>query len=140
MNRFIWIIVLMAGALAAQDTHRDAQFVVVANPSLQGVKLTSNDLRQIYFGAKTSLNGKRVEPVFVQSGPVHERFVSTCLGKTESGLRNYFRNLVFTGKGSIPKSFVTAAAMLDYIARTPGAIGYAEVSPEGDRVTTLKLD
>lgn len=105
-------------------------YVVIANPSLAGVHISANDLKQIFLGTKTRAGGRRIESVVARSGSAHRQFASDCVGKTEAGLQNYFRMLVFSGKGNMPKSFATAAEMVDYVARTEGAIGY--VGPDVD--------
>jgi ABC-type phosphate transport system substrate-binding protein len=35
---------------------------------------------------------------------------------------------VFTGQGSMPKTFDTESALMEYVAATPGAIGYVGAS------------
>ena len=125
--------------LAASTAAHGADFVLITNPRLGDSKISAGDLKQIYLGTKTSLDGRHVEPVTAQSGPFHAQFVSTCLGKTEAGLRNYFRNLVFSGKGSMPRSFATSAEVVSYVSRTPGAIGYVDSGADLTGVARLTL-
>ena len=44
--------------------------------------------------------------MLAKDGAAHEAFLKD-LGKTESGLSTYYRSLVFTGKGSMPKICAT---------------------------------
>ena len=125
--------------LAASTVAQGADYVVIANPNLGDARMSAGDLKQIYLGTKTSLDGQHVEPVIAQSGPIHAQFVSTCLGKTEAGLRNYFRNLVFSGKGSMPRSFATSAEVVSYVSRTAGAIGYVDSGADLTGVAKLTL-
>jgi ABC-type phosphate transport system substrate-binding protein len=115
-----------------------AGYVVIVNPSLAGTKISENELKQIFLGATTRIGGKPVEPVVARSGAAHKEFASGCLGKTESGMQNYFRTLVFTGKGGMPKSFATTAEIIEYVSRTEGAIGY--VSPGTDLTGVVLLE
>lgn len=135
MKYTLCLMILLATGAAA----RGSDFVVITNASLGDVNISSGDLKQIYLGTKTSLNGHPVEPVIAQTGAFHEQFVSACLGKTESGLRNYFRNLVFSGKGSMPRSFATSAEVVRYVSRTPGAIGYVDSGVDLTGVAKLTL-
>ena len=135
MKNAVCFTILLAAAVAA----RGGDFVVIANASLGEASISTSDLKQIYLGTKTSLDGQRVEPVIAQSGPFHEQFVSACLGKTEAGLRNYFRNLVFSGKGSMPRSFATSAEVVSYVSKTPGAIGYVDRGADLTGVWKLTL-
>ena len=129
------LLILLAMSMAA----RGEDFVVIANASLTDRTISASDLKQIYLGTKTSLDGRHVEPVIAQSGPFHEQFVSVCLGKTEAGLRNYFRNLVFSGKGNMPRSFATSAEVVSFVSRTPGAIGYVDSEANLTGVTKLTV-
>ena len=135
MKNILCLTLLLATSMAA----RSADFVVIANPKLADGSISASDLKQIYLGTKTSLNGQSVEPVVAQSGPFHEQFVSACLGKTEAGLKNYFRNLVFSGKGSMPRSFATSAEVVSYVSKTPGAIGYVDSGANLSGVAKLTL-
>jgi hypothetical protein len=118
-----------------------ARYVVIANPSLAGIELSAGDVKRIFLGSKTSVHGKRVEPVIARSGAAHDEFVSTCLGKSPAGLRNYFRMLIFSGKGTAPKSFAGAAEIVAYVAKTVGAIGYVsrEDAAAGPALTAVTL-
>ena len=135
MKNIFLIATLLAGAMSANG----GDFVLIAHPSVSDDGISLGDLKQIYLGTKTSLNGRHVEPVIAQVGPFHVQFVSGCLGKTESGLRVYFRNLVFSGKGSMPRSFATSAEVVRYVAKTAGAIGYVDPGADLAGVAVLTL-
>jgi ABC-type phosphate transport system substrate-binding protein len=117
---------------------RAAGYVVIANPNLTGTQISQAHMREIFLGAVTRVGGTSVQPVVARSGDAHKLFVAGCLGKTESGLQNYFRTLVFTGKGSPPRSFATAAEIVKYVASTEGAIGY--VSLDADLTGVVRLE
>ena len=68
-----------------------------------------------------------------------EAFVKAYVGKTPSGLRNHYKKLVFTGKGSMPKSFEDEAGLIAYVAQTKGAVGYVSASAAGDGVKPLAV-
>ena len=129
---------LFACCLAAAPAY-PAGYVVIANPSLAKVVISTNDVKQIFLGAKTSIGGKRVQFVVAQSGSAHRQFTAVCLGKTEAGLQNYFRMLLFSGKGSMPRTFATAAEILEYVANTEGAIGYVGRDSDLTRVVLVEL-
>lgn len=117
---------------------RAAAYVVIANPNLAGAQISETDMRRIFLGSVTRVDGRSVQGVVARSGDAHKQFVADCLGKTESGLQNYFRTLVFTGKGSPPRSFATAAEIVKYVADTQGAIGY--VSLGADLAGVVRLE
>lgn len=118
---------------------RAANYVVIANPNLAGTEISGTDMRGIFLGAITRIGDRPIQPVVARSGAAHRQFVADRLGKTESGLQNYFRTLVFTGKGSPPKSFATAVEIIDYVANTEGAIGYVNLDADLTGVVLLEL-
>lgn len=113
------VLSLLSLTLLAND------FIVVANPSVKTSEIGADELKQVFLGAKSSLSdGSAVEPVLSQGGPTHEAFLKAHVGKTDPALRNHFKSLVFTGKGSMPKSFASDADIVAYVAKTKGAVGY----------------
>jgi ABC-type phosphate transport system substrate-binding protein len=99
--------------------------VVVANSGVKATDVEANELRDIFSGDKSSLkDGSRVTPVTLKGGPVHEAFLRQYVGKNDAAYRAAWRSLVFTGQGAMPRTFDTEAALVEYVAATPGAIGY----------------
>jgi ABC-type phosphate transport system substrate-binding protein len=78
--------------------------------------------------------------VLLKSGAVHEAFLKDYVGKSDSALETYYRSLVFTGKGSMPKAFATDAEVVAFVEKTKGAIGYvgAGTSTGGAKVLDVK--
>ena len=126
--------------ICAAFSLRAADFKVVANPSVGVAAVSADDLKNVFLATKTSLSdGSHVEPVLEKGGPAHEAFVKTCLGKTEAALETYYRSLVFTGKGSMPKTVSGDADVVSYVAKTKGAIGYVSAAASTAGVKTLEL-
>lgn len=118
---YFLLAALAIGAAAASA----ADVKVIANSSVGASSVSSDELKGVFLATKSSLNdGSHVEPVLLKSGAVHEAFLKDYVGKTESALETYYRSLVFTGKGSMPKAFATDAEVVAYVEKTKGAIGY----------------
>jgi TonB family protein len=101
------------------------QVTIVANPNVKADTITSRELRKVFLAEKSSLaDGSRVQPVFQKSGSVHEAFVRDFLGQTPENLTAYYGALVFTGKAATPKAFEGDEQVLEFVKKTPGAIGY----------------
>ncbi|MBK7928205.1 MAG: phosphate ABC transporter substrate-binding protein [Bryobacterales bacterium] len=117
MARVVWVL---AAAVPVW-----AELAVVANASVGVNEISADELKRVFLGAKSSLqDGSAVEPVLMRSGAAHDAFLKDYVGKTDAALRNHFKSLVFTGRGSMPKSFSTDADVVAYVAKTKGAIGY----------------
>ena len=98
---------------------------VVANPSVRADSITPAELRSVFLQDRRSLrDGSHVEPVLAKGGAAHEAFLRQYVGKNEDELRTYYRTLVFTGTGAMPKFLDSDAEIVYYVARTKGAIGY----------------
>lgn len=113
---------------------------IVANPSVKASEVSADELKLVFLGTKTSLgDGSAVEPVLAQAGAAHEAFLKTYVGKSDPALRNHFKSLVFTGKGSMPKSFASDAEIVAHVAKTKGAIGYLAAAPAAGGVKRLTV-
>jgi ABC-type phosphate transport system substrate-binding protein len=117
-------LVLSTWQVAAADVQ------IIANASVAASELSANDVKEIFLGAKGAVAGSDVVPVLANDGAAHEAFLKTYIGKSDQGLRNHFKSLVFTGKGSMPKSFANDAEIIRYVAATKGAIGYISGSAD----------
>jgi len=117
-----------------------ADVKVIANPSVGASSVTVDELKGVFLATKTALSdGSRVEPVFGKGGAVHDAFLKEYLGKTDSALQTYYRSLVFTGKGSMPKMLATDNDVVGYVAKTKGAIGYVGSGAATGGVKTLEV-
>jgi hypothetical protein len=132
-----WLILLIAilrcwSAATAQDV------ILVANKSVQISEINDADLRAIFIGAKTRFSdGSHAEPVTLKGGPAHEVFLKKHLGEEPEDFRAQWRKAVFTGQGAMPKAFSSESALIEYVATTPGAVGYvSRISPQ-DNVKCL---
>ena len=122
MRHLTSLVFFAAGIVSAADIK------VVANPSVKAVHLSTDELKRIFLATNTSLEGGHVEPVFEKGGAIHEAFLKQYLGKTDAALSIYYRSLVFTGKAFMPKVLGSDAEVLEYVAKTRGAIGYVNAA------------
>jgi len=138
MKKLLIFVFVLTAALVSTCAHAQ---MVIANNSVKASDVSKSDLRDVFTGASASLaDGSRVVPVLLKSGWTHEAFLSEYVGKTGAALAATWRSLVFSGQRSMPKSVDSDAAMVEYVAKTPGAIGYiGKASPhEGVKVLTVK--
>jgi TonB family protein len=113
---------------------------LIANRSIGVDSLTAVELREVFLQERKSLSdGSRVEPVLAKQGAAHEIFLRRYLGKSDDALRNYYRTMVFTGTGAMPKTLPSDREIVSYVAKTPGAIGYvgSETPTEGVKILMI---
>ena len=117
-----------------------AEIKIIANPSVVPSSVSTEDLKSIFLITKTSLSdGSHVEPVLTKTGSVHESFLKGYLAKSDSALQTYYRSLVFTGKGSMPKILAADSDVVSYVAKTKGAIGYVGSATATPGVKILEI-
>ena len=135
------LLPLLFGLLVpALCTCAHAQIVVIANPNVTVTGVSKTELRDIFTGASTSLKGDvQVTPVLLKQGAVQDEFLSLYIGKSDTGFRAGWRSILFSGQGVLPKTLDSEAAVVEYVARTPGAIGYIGRSAPHEGVKVLAV-
>lgn len=135
--RYLLVAALAIGSATAWA----ADVKIIANSSVGATSVSAEELKGVFLDTKSSLgDGSHVEPVLLKSGAVHEAFLKDYVGKSDSALETYYRSLVFTGKGSMPKSFSSEADVVAYVEKTKGAIGYVSsaTATAGAKVLEVK--
>jgi TonB family protein len=134
------VLLLFAGLTIFAPVHSLADNVkVIANLSVKADAISSTELKRVFLEEGISLaDGTHVEPVLAKSGPVHAAFL-VYLGISENDLQTYYRTLVFTGRGSMPRELGSDAEVVAYVARTRGAIGYVSGAASVEGVKTLSI-
>jgi ABC-type phosphate transport system substrate-binding protein len=138
MKKLVYAFLLVASAsiFAAQAK---AQVIVIANPSVKASEVSKSDLKDVFTGASTSLGGGTVVPILLKTGAAHDEFLSAYLGKNDTAFRAGWRSLVFSGQATMPKSLDSEAAVAEYVAHNPGAIGYIGKATPHDGVKVLAV-
>jgi predicted outer membrane repeat protein len=135
------VVVFVAGAVVLSAVTASAAGVkVIANSSVSGGAISADELRSVFLEEKNSLSdGTHVEPVLAKGGAAHDAFLKDYLGKNDAALQTYYRSLVFTGKGSMPKIAGSDAEVAAYVAKTKGAIGYVSGDADAAGAKTLEV-
>jgi ABC-type phosphate transport system substrate-binding protein len=140
MKKLQFAILLLAAA-SIFAVHAQAQAIVIANPGVKASEISKNDLRDLFTGATTSLpGGGSAVIILLKDGTVHQEFLQAYIGKNDTAFRACWRNLVFSGQASMPKSLDSDAAIVEFVAHNAGAIGYiSKATPhEGVKVLTVR--
>ena len=113
--------------------------VVIANKSVTETTLSKQDLSNIYLGKKSIWNdGGRIRYV-VSEGSSLEAFLKEYVGKTESQFNTFWKKQIFTGKGKPPQRFASDEAMIEYVAKAPGALGYVSAGADVSKVKIITI-
>ena len=126
--------------LLAAPQRAHAQVVVIANNSVSANEISRDDLRDLFTGAASSVKGgSSVSPVLLKGGPTHEEFLNIYVGKSDAAFRAGWRSLLFSGQSTMPRTFDSDAEIVEYVARTRGAVGYISRFSTHTGVKTLAV-
>lgn len=123
-----WLRLTLLSALITSSSAW-AEIAVIVHPS-NGASVSSEEVQRLFLGKLKSFPaGGEANPVNQKEGiAVREQFNQAVLGKSESQLKAYWSQLVFTGKGTPPKELDNDDAVKAYVAGTPSGIGYIDAS------------
>ena len=114
---------------------------VIANINVADGSLTQTEIQNIYLGKKDKWSDNQaITFTALAGGPCHETFLKQHVGRTDFQFQNYWKKQIFTGQGQPPRSFPSDAALMDYVSRTSGAIGYSCTQPDTGKVKTLTIN
>ncbi|MBF0226195.1 MAG: substrate-binding domain-containing protein [Desulfobacterales bacterium] len=122
----------ISGMVCTANAEDDVK--VIGNNDVPDKELSRMDIQQIFLGKKTRWSdNKKITIVTSKNEDLNEKFLTKFVGKTPSQFRNYWKNLVFTGKGKEPIAFSNDKALIEHIVSNEGSIGYvsSESSPDG---------
>jgi ABC-type phosphate transport system substrate-binding protein len=138
MKRLFLAFLFVAAVLLVAE--RSNAQLVIANPDVKAGEASKADIKDVFTGGSSSLGGSHVTPVLLKSGAASDEFLATYIGKSQAAFLASWRSLVFSGQATMPKSLDSDAAVVEYVAHTPGAVGYiGKASPhEGVKVLAGK--
>ena len=128
------VLTLLPALAAAGDV------VVIVNPSVAASSLSKQDVSNIYQGKKSTWDdGSKIVFVVLKGSAAHEQFLTAYVGKTDTQFDTFWKKQVFTGQGSPPQAFDSDQAMIDFVAKTSGAIGYVSAGAKVANVKTITV-
>jgi ABC-type phosphate transport system substrate-binding protein len=135
-SKLSWLLLLWSwlGLSATQ-----AQ-VIVVNRSVKLAEISKAEVRDIFTGVASNFkDGSRAVPATLKSGPAQDGFLKNYLSRSDAAFRATWREIVFAGQGVMPKAFPTSAALVEYVASVPGAIGYVDSGTNTSSVKVLEV-
>ncbi len=127
-------LLLLLAANAAQ-----ADLVLVTSASNSAfARLSIKEAEQLYLGHRTTLaDGTPVLLIDLPAGTDRDHFYHMLTGKNPNQTRAYWSRQVFTGRALPPREAGSINQARQWIATTPGMIGYLPDSALDDSVSVL---
>jgi ABC-type phosphate transport system substrate-binding protein len=139
----ILALAILYSVLVDSAMPEGADLAIVVNKSTTLDTLSSADLRSMFLGEKTKWpDGKKVTPVQTSAqSPERALLLKVVFKMSDPVLKRYYMQAAFTGKETLPPAeLASAAALKQFVARTPGAIGCIMASDVDNTITVLKVD
>lgn len=116
-----------------------AEIAVITNTSTATDSLTVKQVRAIFLKKKTKFpDGSSAVPGDQSEGnDIKDEFGKKVLRKKPNQLGVYWSKRVFSGKGVPPEKVGNDAAMMKWVAATPGSLGYVDASVADPSVKIL---
>ncbi len=118
-----------------------AELSIIANKGITTTSVSVAEAKKIWLGKKKSMPGGGV--VKLSDLPIvdaiRKEFYSTVVKKKEKQLKAYWAKVTFTGKGYPPQEFDSEAEVVEWVADTPGAMGYVSSAAVNDSVNVLLI-
>ncbi len=116
-----------------------AEVVVIGHPTLPVSELDPQKVKDIWLGKIKHLAGNvPVRPIDQSpNSKVRDEFYMKSLDKSSQQVKAYWARITFTGKDNAPLTFNDDAAVRDWVASHPDAIGYVDTASVDGRVKVL---
>lgn len=139
MKMRIVFLLLMATALITGPAL--AGVTVIANPSVLTDSISKNDLKEIFLGKQVKWpDNSRIKFVLSGDYDIHITFLKQYVGRSPTQFEMYWRNQVFTGQGQTPVKLRSDRDIINFVASTPGAVGYVSSQPESSAIKKLTVN
>ncbi len=114
--------------------------IVIGNRSVPASQLSPKEIKKIYLGKKKNWsNGLKVIFVMLEKKEIAERFLKNLVKKNPSMYNKYWKKKMFTGSGTPPIVFDKEKNLVEYVAKTKGAVGYVSSKSYSESVKFLSV-
>lgn len=136
--RFGMRVAVMLGCLLPAG-FASAEVVVVGHPARKAAELDAQQVKRIWLGqVKHTPDGEAAHPVdHAVASRTRDDFYLKLLDKSPNQVKAYWARITFTGKGEAPPTVADDAAVKEWLAQHPDAIGYIDAASVDARVKVL---
>ncbi len=138
MRRTLLLCLSLLGAFIPTQLYATEQIAVIVSRAHQDKPLTRADLTRIYERRRRFwANGARIIPINLPAThPVRIQFSYVVFERPPEDMQNYWNTQYFQGV-SPPYVLASEDAVLEFVAKTPGSIGYVSANILNGKVKAL---
>jgi len=138
-NTFV-VIFLMLVMLCLASRTSFAEVLIIANKNVSEDSISKVEVKNIFLGKTVKWADKSNISFVILKNGIHKDFLKEYIKRSSSQYKNYWKKMVFTGKGSQPRAFETEKELIQYVAETDGAVGYISKGTEMINVKTINVN
>ena len=116
-------------ALLLPQLANAADVVVISHP---GTSISAGDVKDVFLGEKQFASGTKLVPV--DNASLQDNFLSKFLDMATSKYTSAWTKKSFRDGLTPPAMKSGDAEVIDFVKRTPGAVGYVSSAPSGVNV------
>lgn len=116
------------------SAQQSSGFKVIVHEDVEEQSLSRKQISDMFLRRKqTWADGLEVRPAeLAPTARTRELFSEAVHGRPATAVKSYWLRAVFSGRESPPPEFDTDAEVIDFVRRTPGAIGYVGANTRVD--------
>jgi ABC-type phosphate transport system substrate-binding protein len=136
------VFATLAGIATSRAMAEEVQVRVIVNAKNPATKLSKEFVTDAFLKKRTRWSGDSIiHPVDLpQSHSTRAKFSRAVLGRDVGAVRRYWAQLVFSGRGVPPPEVTDEDAVIAYVAKNAGAIGYVSATATLSGVKTVPIE
>lgn len=137
-SSFVACLILLLSAVALADA---AAYRVVVHPSNPVASMSRDQLADAFLKKTTRWpNGDAIRPVDLHGdAAARQRFTKDVLKRSMAAVRSYWQQLIFSGRNIPPPELDSDEAVIAYVLKYEGAIGYVSGDANVDTVKVIAV-
>jgi len=132
-------LLFRAGQAFAND---DTGFRIVAHPENPFSKLPRRAVANLFLKETTRwADGDAVRPVDLKpTAPARKHFSEAVLNRSVAAVKSYWQQRIFSGRGVPPPELESDQAVIQYVTKHRGAVGYVSPDAELGKAKVLRVE
>ena len=136
--KILLICLLVLFGMDRRPSLSDDAVILVSNPSVSIDRISRQDIQQIFMGEKVKWSDtQQIKLCILTSKKPLALFLKSYLELNSLKYKRHWRRILFTGTGAFPKFFKDEKSLIEYVAKTDGAIGFVLNLPPNSQVKTI---
>jgi ABC-type phosphate transport system substrate-binding protein len=121
-----WLLGALAVSAVASAQTASVSYRLIVNPRNPAASVERRFLAEAFLKKTSSWpSGETIRPVdLAADSPARRRFTDEVLNRSVPAVKSYWQQLIFAGRDVPPPELDSDEAVIRYVQRYPGAIGY----------------